>query len=202
MKDAVLAIFVEFNTRFDGALNWMYLNKKGLLTVGWGFVIEPVTVALRLPWICRADAGPPSQDEIWRNCKRVKENRLLAHRGPGAARLLTNVDLAPEGMLALAKERLDANERSFVEGCFPDFGSWPADAQLAVHSMAWVFPAFCPVFPKFVQAAKEQAWASCSAECRINDKHNPAIMPRNFANAKLFNSAATTREPDQVSGWP
>ena len=104
----------------------------------------------------------------------------------------------------LALIRLQDIEK-FLLTTFHDWNEWPADAQLAVLSMAWAMgPAFTRNFPKFTAAAKSRNWREAALECRMNESGNEELIARNAANRKLFMTAA---EPNclpfrVLRGWP
>lgn len=210
-KKSVLKVFLEFSKKFEGCVPWIYLDIKGLATVGIGCLIEPASMALPLPFVHRGTETKATPDEIARDWTLVKRAKNLAHQGAQRARLYTHLDLLPEGIEQLALHRLKLNEDYLLGHAFPMFGEFPADAQLAIHSMAWAcgagFPQF---FPRFTAAAKVSDWAGCVRECTINAKNNPGLVPRNWANKKLFAKAAEvatdaeheTFDPEKLYGWP
>ena len=87
----------------------------------------------------------------------------------------------------------DLLQRNELELCkrYPSFGTWPADAQVAGHLMAWLIgPGFH--LPAFRQAASRLCpdfW-SCSVSCAIPSRGRPAVVSLNFWNARLFRNAA------------
>lgn len=214
-KKAVRDVFLEFSEKFEGAIPWIYLDIKGLATVGLGCLLEPAALALGLPFVHRGTETRATPDEISRDWVTVKRNRLLAHQGAQRARFYTNLDLTREGIEQLAWHRMALNEDYFVKHHFPEFGQFPADAQLGIHSMAWAcgagFPQF---FPKFTVGANDRDWAKCAKECKINAKNNAGLVPRNWANLKLFTrlqqqlarvaegQTDDTFDPEQLYGWP
>jgi len=48
----------------------------------------------------------------------------------------TSLRLTPEGIHQLVARKLALNHE-ILESRFPDINEWPADAQLATHSMSW-----------------------------------------------------------------
>lgn len=203
MKQSVLDVFPAFTARLEGARNWPSLNRKGWVTVAWGCLIDPFTLARHLPWLNDDTGEPATQSEVWRNWKRVKESRNLAHQGPEAAKRYSVIRLADETMRELVCERLRLNSAFVTSHWFPAFTDWPADAQLATMSIAWVLGASAfGDMPKLMRPAIEQAWLTCAEECFVPTVDNPALVPRNWANRKLFTKAATSEIPDEITGWP
>ena len=207
-KAIVVDSFCEYTTRLEGCISWIYLDIKGLCTVGLGCLIEPAAQALRLPFYIRGTDRLATQDEIARDWVLVKRNRTLAHLGAGRARAFTQCELRQDGIEALAFERMKLHEDYFVKHSFPMFGEFPADAQLGIHSMGWAMGCgFGERFPKFVKAARNRNWEACAKECRIKAVGNPGLVPRNDGNQRIFNTLErATRlpdfDPDKLYGWP
>ena len=50
MRKSVEEAWIGFSTRFEGRIQWMYLDILGLVTTGIGNLIDPKPAALSLPW--------------------------------------------------------------------------------------------------------------------------------------------------------
>jgi hypothetical protein len=48
------------------------------------------------------------------------------------------------------------------------------------------FPA---TWPRFTKACQARDWLGAAADCRMNEKGNPGLVPRNDANQLLFRNA-------------
>src|SRR5580704_1499007 len=55
MYSSVRDIFPNFSKQFEGRVGWMYLDVKGLVTIGVGNLIDPLPAAVGLPFVHRAD---------------------------------------------------------------------------------------------------------------------------------------------------
>jgi hypothetical protein len=189
MYPSVRAAILPAFKKLEGYLPFMYLDVKGLVTTGMGNLIDPVGTALNLPWK-HTDGSLAAPEEISSAWNTVKSRTDLKMRGGGAFAGLTNIHLDDDGIQQLIDGKLDANE-SLLMNRFPGYSAWPADAQLALHSMAWAMgPAFN--FPKF-QAAVNQLvpdFDTCAVESHMNDAGNPGLTPRNAMNYQLFKNAA------------
>ncbi len=189
MYSSVRGIFPEFSTQFEGRVEWMYLDVKGLVTIGVGNLIDPLSAALGLPFVHRVDGSPASRDEIGAEWTALKDNSSLAQKGHLACKPLTKLVLTDPAIDDLVRGRLDQNE-VLLRQPFPDWDSWPADAQLGVLSMAWAMGAGFPAeWPKFTTACKARDWPGASANCHISEVGNPGVKPRNDADVLLFNNA-------------
>jgi hypothetical protein len=89
----------------------------------------------------------------------------------------------------LVRQRLAANEVG-IEKTFREWDTWPADAQLAVLSMAWAMGSgFTAKWPRFTTACRARDWLAAAADCRMKEEGNPGIVPRNDANQLLLRNA-------------
>ena len=187
MRDSVRLAFQGFTTRFEGALDYMYLDVLGLVTTGIGNLIDPIYTATGLPWVHRSDGSPAGRDQIILEWQRVKALQAWKGYGGGYFGDGAQIILTPEGVDALVDGKLMANE-AILKRRFVLWEQWPADAQLGTLSVAWAAgPAW--VAPNFDMAARALDFAGCRTECWLNDKGNPGLTPRNLANQSLFLNA-------------
>lgn len=206
MHDSVVQAFVAFSSPLEGVCKNLYADVKGLLTTGIGCLVDPVSLALPLPWLM-PDGSPASQNEIakqWRDLKAqpaMKDYPALSKTVLGA----TTMRLTDAGVLALASQRLMANEK-VLRTYLPNWDSMPADAQLACCSMAWALGAAFPhTFGNFRAAANAQNWTAAIAACEIQTNGNPGVVPRNAANRLcLANAQASVSQglPIETLFWP
>ncbi len=190
MKASVAAAFVDFTEKFEGSVATMYLDVKGLVSVGIGNLIDPIGAALDLPFV-HADGTPASRSEIGAEWRKMKMHSGLSVQGWKAAAAIATLHLTPEGISTLVAGKLAANEAYLTQmkGRFPEFSTWPADAQLGVLSMAWACgPAFH--FPMFEAACHAGDWTAAAAQSHMEDSHNAGLRPRNAADLVLFGNAA------------
>lgn len=193
MKPAVRAAFVAFSDGFEGTVPWMYLDVKGLVTVGIGNLIDPLPGGL--PFV-RADGTPATPREIAAEWWAIKSATQLAKQGHRAAKALTRLRLTPAGIEQVVFAKLDQMTAHLVKR-FPAFNEWPADAQLATLSMAWACgPAFR--FPLLEAALKAKDFSMAAGRCHMNETGNPGLRPRNRANKILYRNAALTTEPEAL----
>lgn len=195
------ARFVAFTERYEGRIDFLYADIKGLVTIGAGCLVDPVSLALslRLRW---PDGGLASADQIRDEWMRIKTTPGLAQKGAGAASKVAKLRLSPADLDALTLARLDATVTALVRR-WPAFASWPWRAQLAVCSWAWAVGAAAK-FPKFEAALLAGDWAAAAEECTIREEGNPGVAPRNRANRELLLQAAAEVEapPDTDRATP
>lgn len=188
MRPAALAGFLPLTEDIEGKLDYLYLDVKGLVSTGIGNLADPIELAYAMPW--RDMNGELAErDAVSRAWHAVKARQDLSQRGGGAFRGLTDVHLDEDGLRTIVDRRRAQNEAILLER-FPAFGSWPADAQLALHSIAWaVGPHFS--FPH-LEAAVSKAYpdfGTASVESHMSEVGNPGVAPRNVADAILFSNA-------------
>lgn len=197
MRISVAAAFTSFTSRFEGVVSFMYLDVLGLVTTGIGNLIDPSGLALDLPWRA-ADGRLATRREIAAEWMNVKSRQDMKMQGGMAYRSVTKLRLDGTGIDMLVARKLAQNEAE-LRRRFPDFDSWPADAQLATHSMAWACgPAFR--FPKLGEALLQRDFRQAAEECHMNEDgadrikgtadDNRGLAPRNVANKILYKNAA------------
>ncbi|MDQ2944454.1 MAG: hypothetical protein M3Y27_00650 [Acidobacteriota bacterium] len=198
MHSKVQAQFRAFNEPFEGAISYMYLDVLGLVTVGVGNLIDPVTVATTLPFRFKhkpgiANAGAlATKEQIVAEWQELKANTSLAHKGHLACAPITDLELDEAAIDAVIAERLAKNE-SFLkrEPPFKNFDTWPADGQLAVLSMAWAMgPAGVLNFHHLCASCATMDFKAAATQCKVNEQGNPGVVPRNKANCTLLSNAA------------
>lgn len=196
MRPIVAARFLEYTKPLEGLVEYMYVDVKGLVTIGFGNLIDPISYALALPFVKKLGSARATPAEItaeWNLIKDADNKLQLATKGYTACAKWTNLKLTLDTIQDLCAERLRGNEaelRRIRE--FQQFDDWPADAQLALHSMAWAMgPAFAAggQWPSFRAACGKMDFMAAAANCRISEAGNPGVVPRNEANKRLFGNA-------------
>ena len=204
MYPSVQSQFHSFNEPFEGSIPYMYLDILGLVTVGVGNLIDPVELATALPFrfknkpgIAGVAGAPASQDQITAEWQKLKTNQSLAKAGHKACEPITDLELSDDAIESLIAQRLGQNEAFLKKRpAFSAFDAWPADAQMALLSMAWAMgPGAFQGFPNFSAACQRGDFKTAAAECRMSEAGNPGVVPRNRANALLFSNAAAVMAP-------
>ncbi len=170
----------------------MYLDAMGLVTIGAGNVLDPVNEAKLLPFQFKSDpARKATEAEIESEWKSLKANTQLAKKGYKASAKVTELELSDEAIGRLILKRLLANEKLIRRQTpFERWDSWPADAQLAVLSMAWAAgPNAFVNFPKFSESCRLMDFTAASAQCRLSG--DDTFASRNTASQLLMRNAAT-----------
>lgn len=199
LKQSMVDAFFSFTSHFEGYTPFMYTDSKGYVTTGIGNLIDNGTSspAQALPWK-HPDGTPATSAEIDAAWHTVK-NAYPAVQSVNSQKL-TDLRLSKEDVAKLAHSKLKQNH-SVLQTQYPNYTSWPAAAQMALHSISWAWgAAFARVWgsngaafmaalnrdkPDFRQAAQIMQTAS-----QHEESINPGIRPRNAANMQLFNEAA------------
>jgi hypothetical protein len=184
----------------------MYLDILGLVTCAVGILIDPISLAMPLPWKRDSDGERATPDQVRAAWHALKDRQDLKKRHVSHARALTGLHLDDADIDAIVAKKLESNAAHLAKKHFPLFEEFPADAQLGLLSMAWaVGPDFPVKFPTFTGHAKRQQWESAIHHCTIREAGNPGVVPRNranrvcFANAEIVNRCGLARD---ILRWP
>jgi GH24 family phage-related lysozyme (muramidase) len=202
VKPSAFAAFWGFTVPLEGCIQHFYADVKGLITVGVGNLVDPIEAALGLT-MYRADGVKASRTEIREDWNAVKANPYAARLGHRYAAKLTRLRMRDEDIRVMVEAKLLQNEDVLVKR-FPSWDDFPADAQLATHSMSWACgPHFH--FPKLEAALLASDFRTASTECQMNEAGNPGLVPRNKANRVLYRNANVVKmggfNPEQLY-WP
>lgn len=221
IRQSVRDGFLGYTAPLEGeAVPHMYVDVIGLVTCAYGNLIDgsqgksatPWAPALVLPWRW-PDGGLASTDQIKADWVRLKSHEaILRRRGLATQATYTNVRLTEDACKALALETLDTMARHLERAHFPEFATYPADAQLGILSLAWAAGSDWPrKFPRCKAAVLARDWLTAVREGQLStiaaDKKtpNPGVIPRNraqrlcFANAYGVELAGADPEPLH---WP
>jgi GH24 family phage-related lysozyme (muramidase) len=197
MRQSVRDAFFDFTTPLEGIVKWMYLDVKGLVTVGVGNLLPDEGSAAALPFF--RDGSPSSlvddatKRQGWRDVKARQDLKLKLYT---SFEPVCNLRLSTDNVRDLVNSKLSSN-KTILLGFFPDFPNWPADAQLGLMSMAWALgAAFSPHWPNFTAACRSRDFAAAAINCRISETGNPGLIPRNKANQLLFQNASKVENPE------
>src|SRR5580704_10251571 len=112
MWPSVQAYFHAFTTQFEGCVPHMYLDIKGLVTVGVGNLVDPVEAAQALPFQFKNQPGiaapgsAATADQIAAEWTALKNNPSLASRGFTACEPVTQLELSENSIDTLVLTRL------------------------------------------------------------------------------------------------
>jgi GH24 family phage-related lysozyme (muramidase) len=222
MRQSVIDVWYKFSEPFEGRVYSMYVDVLNYVTTAVGCLIDPVEMALSIPWRHAATGQLATPSTVRAAWMQLKHHPGFAIRPGGplvpltkqhfnVAARLNDLRIDDAACDALVLHRLNLNV-GILRKRFPQWDSWPADAQLATLSMAWAMgAAFYKKFGNWTRYADAQDWAGCAAACKIREgtkgqpDWNPGIIPRNKANKQLFENAEQVRkleaDPERLY-WP
>lgn len=201
IRDAVRTAWADFGAQFDVRTPHMHLDVRGMVVTGLGNLVDataepfgvPTTneqvrshrMAASLGWQHGVHGPVATEAEVRAEWDAVKQRTDLAGSDPERFADFTDLRLTDTAIDHLIEVRLDGFA-DYLSRRPPFFGfaEWPAEAQTALLSMAWVVgPAFR--LPRFEVCAAGQDWRGMAAECRLQPESG-SIGRRNDANQGLF----------------
>lgn len=212
-RNSVTDAFVKTQSQWEGEADVMYTDVLGLVTTAIGYLIDsnsnqsPMAdmsgygPALVIPWVHKSDGQPATQAEIVQDWQTVKN----AHTTSGSYyfpndKKITQLKIPPTVIQDLTATRMVSNERELLKS-LPGFAQFPADAQMAIHGMAWAMGGgFIPVdgFKTFADAANRGDWAAAKAASNFKG----AAPQRKAGQDCMFDNAATVAanklDPDKL----
>lgn len=224
LQPSVVAALPALFGKWEGrSVPWMYLDEKGYVTCGTGNLIDPVAKALALGWV-RPDGSAASSGDIascWNAIdalrtapKGQKQPSGPAARGgfDGAFQKTCTLRLPQVAMERLVLATVAQNQNYFMS-TYPGFQSFPADAQMAFHSLGWAWgPGFASVWDRsgkglgqaFKAAVAAKDFASAASIVKQASAHeesiNPGIVPRDVGTeAMLMNASAVLSSGKDVA---
>ena len=207
MHDSVLKALPKFLKEYEGKVNFMYLDVKGLVTVGIGHLIDPVNMALKLEFGTKS-GSPVSGAEITAEWQKVKARTDLMGKGSAEFGAITTLQLTDTGIQSMVIDDAKGIENYIKTNpsamkFYSNFDNWPADAQLGFMGVAWggiPIPQFG--WHKLPEACRLEDWNKAAVECRIS---SPIAAGRNEAHQLMFsNAAAIKANGDDITQitWP
>jgi GH24 family phage-related lysozyme (muramidase) len=197
--------WLAFTEPLEGGVAYPYADIRGLVTVAYGNLIDPMSLALSLPFLDANTGKPATREQIASGWQAVKNDPNARKKGHAYARGLTPLRLTLAGMSGLALGKLEANDEA-LRIRFAEWEDFPACAQMALHSLAWACGAAFH-FPKLAEAVRAQDWDACSVHIHMNEytpegTRNAGLVPRNVRNRLLMANAERVRgfklDPDTL----
>jgi hypothetical protein len=187
---SVIANWRKFNTPFEGVLPFMYTDSIDLVTTGMGNLVDasqsgssaPWAPALSLPWR-NADGSLADQGTVIAQWQAVKNGPVNSSVNAGP---LTTIRLDDDGIQQAIDTTLSADINT-LQNYYPTWESLPADAQLAILSMAWAMGAGFPAtFVQFTTAINEGRFDDAAG---LSDFQGIGVSGRIAANKFALHNA-------------
>lgn len=191
MKTVVTERFLEFTEPLEGGISCLYADIRGKVTIAYGNLCDtPSEVAALL--LVRADGTFATTAEKVGAWQTIHSDPNAAKQGWRYSAKLSSLRLTREGMAMLAMRRLEDNDRVLLAR-LPEWESYPACCQMALHSWAWA----CGPnghWPRLFEAVRQRDFQAASVEIHINEitpegLRNAGLVPRNVANRILMVNA-------------
>ena len=200
LQPAVVEMLPKIFGLWEGAgLPYMYTDNKGYVTTGTGNLIDPIGAALALPWK-NTDGSLATQQQITDAWNTVK-NAFPGVQSTACASL-TTIRLDADGRAALLYNHLKS-DAAVLRQHYPDYVNWPADAQMALHSIAWAWGASFYNTAKWKAGGNSAAFDAALAAkdfvkaaqimrdvSKSEEAVNAGIIPRDIGNVQMLKNAA------------
>jgi GH24 family phage-related lysozyme (muramidase) len=186
--------FVEVKVHmvpYEGNISHMYLDTKGLVTVGIGNLLASVEAAQALEFVSRASTRSASAAEIKTDYESIQTQKV-GLRAQGY-REFTKLDLPDVAINDLFRKRIDEFKKQ-LKASYPSFDDYPPAAQLAMLDMAFNLgtSGLRRKWPNLNAAIDKKDWADAAANCTRPD----ANAVRNTKTIVLFKRAAEQAAAD------
>lgn len=171
--------------KYEGRIDYMYLDSKGLVTVGVGHLIKDIASAQKLNFK-KSDNKPASKEEIKADYETVKKqptNRLASFY-----KKHTKLHLSVADINTLTNKHID-NFESELKKIFPDFSTYPSEVRLALFDIIFNvgMTDLNNKWPNFKKAVKDKDW---TAAAKASNRKAPISAERNKYVKDLFEKAA------------
>ena len=191
MRKSVRDYFIKFSEPFEGAVYHMYLDIKGLVSVGIGNLITPMVLGAGYPWRRNEDGKLASAQEYAYEWNLINSKPELAQEGWTGATRFCRLHLNPDDVATLCYAKMDSNELELRKRV-PNFDEHCADVQLMLHSWAWAVGPDAS-YPRMLKLIVAKGYNAATSECDINPKVGTIIL-RNSANRQLLINATAVRD--------
>lgn len=205
MKPAAFDLFLQMTAKHEGVVPWLYLDTKGLVTTGIGFLVDgPTEDFFTMGWKS-SDGSLSTRQELQAAYNAIKARQDLKNLGGGSSVFaqLTSVRLGPPStpinqvtpeIERIFRSKVISFENS-LRSQLPAFDTWPADAQVALMRHAWAagpslanWPHFKADLlqnpPNFVRAAIDGAIKNVDLRYNLDNAH----LMQNASDAILVNA--------------
>ncbi|MEU6680263.1 hypothetical protein [Streptomyces sp. NPDC046925] len=163
--------------RFEAAINHMYLDSVGAVTIGVGHMLSSPEAAIPLKLLRDSDGKPATEAEKRADfdsvAQRVKNNPASFYKQ------YVRLHMAPDTIEAMLLADLD-HVLTGLRGRLPDWDQYPAAAQEALLDMGFNLGErkLFELFPKFIAAVRAKDWRTAAAESKRTELPNPKGIPK------------------------
>lgn len=206
MRQAVLDGFLDWTAKFESYVTYLYLDVVGLVTIGYGNLVDPVETVQGLVFV-HPDGSPATQAEVNQAWHTVKAQQASAKQGGAHFAQFTRIRATEASIRKVCTDKLGQIDHD-VRAWFPVWDTFPAKVQLGIASMCWAMGAAkLSAFPHFRSTINSGKWADVAVphdnpnSCRMSEvNENPSFHARNEANVALFLAAGQPGDdPDSLT---
>jgi GH24 family phage-related lysozyme (muramidase) len=149
--------------RWEGKISHMYLDTKGLVTVGIGKMLPNVVAAKALGFVRRSDKAAATASEIETDFKEV--SKQTKGKLASSYEKYTKLDLPDDAIYALLKSVVEGFEAD-LEKNFAGYKSYPVAAKRALLDMIYnLGPDGVLKFKKLKASVEAGKWKKAAEEC-------------------------------------
>ena len=197
MWPATREAFYGLTVPLEDDIPHMYRDRLGYVT--WGIGIKddpgPTTKTTRQPWV-KCNGYLATDAEVTAEWKRIKAGPLYADNSAKIATMHLPKDARDGAFWDVA----DGMERS-LQTQFPAWVAWPADAQLAVMSMAWNFgPNLTGGWPTLSAHLSDRDWEFAALNCEPGAGPNARSRQNKVMFFQAARAAYAGDEPEVLFG--
>jgi GH24 family phage-related lysozyme (muramidase) len=149
--------------RWEGKVSHLYLDKKGLVTVGIGKMLPNLAAAQKLRFVKRANGVAATAAEVATDFKEVSNQ--TAGKLSSSYKKYTQLDLPDDVIYDLLKTEVNEFEAN-LKNYFKGYNTYPASAKRALLDMIYNL-GFTKLlkYKKLKKAVESQDWEEASKEC-------------------------------------
>jgi GH24 family phage-related lysozyme (muramidase) len=155
--------FVDELRRWEGWIPWLYLDTRGNVTVGMGFLVKTVADAQELPlWNGHQLASSAAIKDAFESVSRMKPGLVAVKY-----KRLPHLTLSEDEIRTRAERRLATEFTPGIVKLLPEFATFPPHAQSALVDLAWNLGVNgLGNFRHLLAACEAKDWTEAAAQCR------------------------------------
>jgi GH24 family phage-related lysozyme (muramidase) len=172
---------------FEGVVPWMYLDSRGLVTVGVGEMLATAARAESLQFL-DANNQPAAIDAILADYNRVRT--LPPGRLAGFYRISNSPTLPHPQIDTLLMQHLILFDAQLGQR-FPGYAAFPETAKLGLLDMIYNLgtAGLFHGFPNFMGFVQKQDWRNAAAQCH---RDGPSLVRNEWTKLQFLTAAAST----------
>jgi GH24 family phage-related lysozyme (muramidase) len=194
MHASVLPALRSFLGTHEGVCNFMYLDTRGLVTTGIGNLIDPRNRAYAYSWLRNSDNAVATRAEVNAEWDQIKHRQADRVRGGLYFRQFATLHLTDAELQRIFNLKATQFDTSLAR-IFPQWATYPADAQLAMLVHAWALGTgrLRSGWPRYTASCTRRDWRAASTECEWRGMNQQRLR----GMREMFQNAAALEESNQ-----